>query len=163
MSYTSTSDPSLCDGIEHPPPLPLRPTHIHIHTFILSSCLRNYHVPILPRPHSHPEYPEGSVVFVLVQQLPPLSLWNKKLWVLDIRKCQTQVIFHLSPKAVRCALRKHYFQSLCIMHEVWDSLLFSRGGEKVLFANSNVKVYVKSTDIHIRRRKKLQDVLPNQI
>lgn len=46
--------------------------------FILSACLCNYHVPISPCPHSHPQYPEGSAVFLLVQQLPPLSLWNKK-------------------------------------------------------------------------------------
>lgn len=49
--------------------------------FILSPCLCNYHVPILPCPHSHPQYPEGLAVFLLVQQLPPLSLWNKKFGV----------------------------------------------------------------------------------
>lgn len=49
--------------------------------FILSPCLCNYHVPILPCPYSHPQYPEGSAVFLLVQQLPPLSLWNKKFGV----------------------------------------------------------------------------------
>lgn len=49
--------------------------------FILSPCLCNYHVPISPCPHSHPQYPEGSAVFLLVQQLPPLSLWNKKFGV----------------------------------------------------------------------------------
>lgn len=27
------------------------------------------------------------------------------------------------------------------MHEVCDPLLFSRGGDEVLFANSNVKAY----------------------
>lgn len=64
-------------------------------------------------------------------------LFETKSLVEDIRKCQIQVIFHLSPKAMRWALRKHYFHSLCIMHEPWGPSLFSRGGKGVLFAISN--------------------------
>lgn len=61
--------------------------------FILSPCLCNYHVPISPCPHSHPQYPEGSAVFLPVQQLqPPISL-KQKVWCRILENVKFRLYF----------------------------------------------------------------------
>lgn len=47
--------------------------------FILSPCLCNYHVPISPCPHSHPQYPEGSQSFFLWSNYLPYLFETKSL------------------------------------------------------------------------------------